>query len=145
MRLMSPEYVRPYLKAQKNDDRDAEAIAEAVIRPTMRFVDLKSDEQLDMQSLHWARDRLPHLAERLFLMSITAPQASMMSCNQIRAAQHGIRVSPDFRRLHCLVVGAARAASYRVSSSDAVALEFMAPSTKARLEAATSDAAWASA
>lgn len=42
VRLMSPEYVRPYIKAQKNDDRDAEDIAEAASRPTMRFVDLKS-------------------------------------------------------------------------------------------------------
>ena len=41
MRLMSPEYVRPYVKAQKNDDRDAEEIAEAATRPTMRFVELK--------------------------------------------------------------------------------------------------------
>ena len=45
VRLMSPEYVRPYVKSQKNDDRDAEAIAEAATRPTMRFVELKS--QLD--------------------------------------------------------------------------------------------------
>lgn len=37
IRLMSPGYVRPYVKAQKNDDRDAEAIAEAATRPTMRF------------------------------------------------------------------------------------------------------------
>ena len=58
VRLMSPEYVRPYVKAQKNDDRDAEAIAEAATRPTMRFVELKSAEQLDMQSLHRVRDRL---------------------------------------------------------------------------------------
>jgi transposase len=58
VRLMSPEYVRPYVKAQKNDDRDAEAIAEAATRPTMRFVELKSAEQLDMQTLHRARDRL---------------------------------------------------------------------------------------
>ena len=42
VRLMSPEYVRPYVKAQKNDDRDAEAIAEAATRPTMRFVALKT-------------------------------------------------------------------------------------------------------
>lgn len=42
VRLMSPEYVRPYVKAQKNDDRDAEAIAEASTRPTMRFVELKA-------------------------------------------------------------------------------------------------------
>jgi transposase len=55
---MSPEYVRPYVKAQKNDDRDAEAIAEAATRPTMRFVELKSEPQLDMQSVHRVRDRL---------------------------------------------------------------------------------------
>jgi transposase len=57
VRLMSPEYVRPYIKAQKNDDRDAEGIAEAVTRPTMRFVELKSQDQLDMQTLHRSRDR----------------------------------------------------------------------------------------
>lgn len=58
IRLMSPEYVRPYVKAQKNDDRDAEAIAEAASRPTMRFVELKSQDQLDLQSLHRVRSRL---------------------------------------------------------------------------------------
>ena len=58
VRLMSPEYVRPYVKAQKNDDRDAEAIAEAATRPTMRFVQLKSEEQLDTQTLHRVRDQL---------------------------------------------------------------------------------------
>ncbi len=58
IRLMSPEYVRPYVKAQKNDDRDAEAIAEAATRPTMRFVELKSEEQLDLQTLHRVRSRL---------------------------------------------------------------------------------------
>jgi len=67
IRLMSPEYVQPYVKAQKNDDRDAEAIAEAATRPTMRFVELKSEEQLDMQSLHRARDRL--VGERAALIN----------------------------------------------------------------------------
>ncbi len=67
VRLMSPEYVRPYVKAHKNDDRDAEAIAEAATRPTMRFVALKSEEQLDMQTLHRARDRL--VGERTALMN----------------------------------------------------------------------------
>src|SRR5579862_2538954 len=67
VRLMSPEYVRPYVKAQKNDDRDAEAIAEAATRPTMRFVTLKSEEQLDMQTLHRARDRA--VGERTSLMN----------------------------------------------------------------------------
>jgi transposase len=64
---MSPEYVRPYIKAQKNDDRDAEGIAEAVTRPTMRFVELKSRDQLDMQTLHRSRDRL--VGERTALIN----------------------------------------------------------------------------
>lgn len=67
VRLMSPEYVRPYVKAQKNDDRDAEAIAEAATRPTMRFVQLKSEEQLDIQTLHRVRDQL--VGERTSLMN----------------------------------------------------------------------------
>ncbi len=58
VKLMSPEYVRPYVKAQKNDDRDAEGTAEAASRPTMRFVELKSQEQLDLQALHRVRSRL---------------------------------------------------------------------------------------
>jgi len=67
IRLMSPEYVRPYVKAQKNDDRDAEGIAEAASRPTMRFVELKSQDQLDIQTLHRVRSRL--VAERRSLIN----------------------------------------------------------------------------
>jgi len=67
VRLMSPEDVRPYVKAQKNDNRDAEAIAEAATRPTMRFVALKAQEQLDMQTLHRVRDQL--VGERTSLMN----------------------------------------------------------------------------
>jgi transposase len=87
VRLMSPEYVRPYVKSQKNDDRDAEAIAEASTRPTMRFVELKSEEQLDMQTLHRARDRL--VGERTALI------------NQLRAIllERGITVAQGRRRL----------------------------------------------
>jgi transposase len=85
VRLMSPEYVRPYVKAQKNDDRDAEGIAEAVTRPTMRFVELKSQEQLDMQTLPRSRDRL--VGERTALI------------NQLRAIllERGI-VAPQGKR-----------------------------------------------
>ena len=87
VRLMSPEYVQPYVKAQKNDERDAEAIAEAATRPTMRFVELKSETQLDMQSLHRARSRL--VGERTALI------------NQLRAAllERGITVPQGRRRL----------------------------------------------
>ncbi|QOG23424.1 MULTISPECIES: IS110 family transposase [Bradyrhizobium] len=57
-RLMPAKYVRPYSKGQKNDFRDAEAIAEAVQRPTMKFVATKTADQLDLQALHRVRDRL---------------------------------------------------------------------------------------
>jgi transposase len=85
VRLMSPEYVRPYVKAQKNDDRDAEGIAEAATRPTMRFVEMKTEAQLDMQTLHRSRDRL--VGERTALI------------NQLRAIlmERGI-VAPQGKR-----------------------------------------------
>jgi len=67
IRLMPPEYVRPYVKANKNDDHDAEAIAEAATRPTMRFVPVKSEAQSDIQALHRARSRL--VAERTALIN----------------------------------------------------------------------------
>lgn len=57
-RAMPPHYVKPFVKANKNDYRDAEANAEAVQRPTMRFVPLKSEAQLDLQSIHRVRQRL---------------------------------------------------------------------------------------
>src|ERR1700682_172736 len=52
VRLMPAQYVKPYVKTNKSDYIDAEAIAEAVERPKMRFVPIKSDDQLDLQSLH---------------------------------------------------------------------------------------------
>src|SRR5437773_398543 len=57
-RLMPAKYVRPYAKGQKNDFNDAEAIVEAVQRPTMKFVATKTADQLDLQALHRVRERL---------------------------------------------------------------------------------------
>src|ERR1700751_3536794 len=57
VRLMPAQYVKAFVKTNKNDFIDAEAIAEAVTRPSMRFVPIKTDEQLDMQSLHRVRER----------------------------------------------------------------------------------------
>ena len=57
-RLMPAKYVRPYSKGQKNDFREAEAIAEAVQRSTMKFVATKTADQLDLQALHRVRERL---------------------------------------------------------------------------------------
>jgi transposase len=58
VRLMSPKYVKPYVKTNKNDGRDAEAICEAVSRPTMRFVPIKTVDQTDLQALHRSRSLL---------------------------------------------------------------------------------------
>jgi transposase len=93
VRLMSPEYVRPYVKAQKNDDRDAEGVAEAATRPTMRFVELKSQERLDMQTLHRSRDRL--VGERTALI------------DQLRAIllERGIVAPQGKRKLEQFLVG----------------------------------------
>jgi transposase len=58
VRLIPPQYVKPFVKSHKNDLLDAEAIGEAVQRPTMRFVPLKTMEQLDLQAIHRLRTRL---------------------------------------------------------------------------------------
>lgn len=60
VRLISPQFVRPYVKTNKNDGNDAEAICEAITRPTMRFVAMKSVEHQDIQMLHRIHERLVH-------------------------------------------------------------------------------------
>src|SRR5262249_3111084 len=86
-RLMPAKYVRPYSRGQKNDFRDAEAIAEAVQRPTMKFVATKTAEQLDLQALHRVRERL--VSQRTGII------------NQIRAflLERGIAVRQGWRFL----------------------------------------------
>jgi transposase len=87
VRLMSPRFVRPYVKSNKNDARDAEAICEAVGRPSMRFVAVKSVAQQDMLALHRVRSLL--IRERTALM------------NQMRGllAEFGIVVAQGSARL----------------------------------------------
>jgi transposase len=67
VRLMSPQFVKPYRKSDKKDRNDAEAICEAVRRPSMRFVAVKSVEQQDMQSAHRVREGL--MSERTALIN----------------------------------------------------------------------------
>jgi len=58
VKLIAPQYVKPFVKGNKNDYNDAEAIAEAAQRPTMRFVPIKSIEQQDVQNFHRQRERI---------------------------------------------------------------------------------------
>src|SRR5438067_10958712 len=92
-RLMPARYVRPYSKGQKNDFRDAEAIAVAVQRPTMKFVATKTADQLDLQALHRVRDRL--VGQRTGVI------------NQIRAflLERGIAVRQGLRSLRSELPG----------------------------------------
>jgi transposase len=78
VKLMAPQFVKPYVKTNKNDAADAEAICEAVSRPNMRFVPMKSSEQLAVLALHRARQG--------FVKARTA------QANQLRGllAEHGI-------------------------------------------------------
>jgi Transposase/Transposase IS116/IS110/IS902 family len=90
---MPAKYVRPYSKGQKNDYRDAEAIAEAVQRPTMKFVATKTADQLDLQALHLVRERL--VSQRTSII------------NQIRAflLERGIAVRQGLRFLRAELPG----------------------------------------
>jgi len=87
VKLVPGQFVKPFLKGQKNDFRDAEAVAEAVQRPTMRFVPTKSVDQLDLQALHRVRSRL--VSQRTAIV------------NQIRAflLERGIAVRQGLRFL----------------------------------------------
>lgn len=87
VRLISPQFVTPYVKSNKNDRNDAEAICEAISRPSMRFVPPKSSEQLEIQAVHRIRQRLVSGRTRLV--------------NQIRGllAEHGVVVARDISRI----------------------------------------------
>ncbi len=78
VKLIAPQFVKPYVKSNKNDARDAEAIGEAVARPNMRFVPVKTVDQQDIQAIHRIRER--RVKERTALL------------NQIRGllAEHGV-------------------------------------------------------
>ncbi len=58
VKLIAPQFVKPYVKSNKNDHNDAEAICEAMSRPTMRFVEVKSIEQQHIQAVHRVRPEL---------------------------------------------------------------------------------------
>lgn len=80
VRLIAPQFVKPFVLGNKNDKNDARAIAEAAVRPSMHFVAVKSAEQLDLQAMHRVRQR--------YVRSRTA------LCNEIRGLlfEHGITI-----------------------------------------------------
>ena len=105
VRLIPAQYVKPYVKTNKSDYIDAEAIAEAVGRPTMRFVPIKSDDQLDLQSLHRVRER--------WVMRRTAV------INQIRGLllERGITVRKGRRHIEAALPGILEDADVKLSGA----------------------------
>src|SRR6202142_986457 len=105
VRLMPAQYVKPYVKTNKSDYIDAEAIAEAVERPKMRFVPIKSDDQLDLQSLHRVRER--------WVMRRTAV------INQIRGLllERGIPLRQGRRHIDAALPGILEDASAKLSGA----------------------------
>jgi transposase len=91
VKLLPAQYVKPFVKSQKNDFNDALAIAEAVTMPTMRFVPIRSEEQMDVQALHRARERL--VRQRLAMT------------NQIRGLllDRGIEIAQGFYALRTVL------------------------------------------
>jgi transposase len=105
VRLIPAQYVKPYVKTNKSDFIDAEAISEAVARPTMRFVPIKTDDQLDLQSLHRVRER--------WVMRRTAV------INQIRGLllERGITVRKGRCHLGAVLPGILEDATTKLSSA----------------------------
>jgi transposase len=104
VKLMSPQFVKPYRKGNKNDPNDAEAICEAVTRPSMRFVPIKSGAQQEIQALHRVREQL--LKSRTALV------------NQVRGllGEHGIVAPRGIAHLRRLLIElVAEPAGHRLS------------------------------
>src|SRR6476661_6030846 len=91
VRLMPPQFVKPYVKSQKNDAADAEAICEAVQRPTMRFVPVKSAEQQAALLLHRTRDLL------------VRQRSSLISAIRAHFAEFGVVTGQRMRNIERLL------------------------------------------
>src|ERR1700724_648976 len=91
VRLMPPQFVKPYVKSQKNDSADAEAIAEAVQRPTMRFLPIKTADQQAVLMLHRTRDLL------------IRQRSSLISAIRAHFAEFGIVVGQGIRNIERLL------------------------------------------
>ena len=103
VKLISPQFFRPYVKGNKNDYNDAEAICEAISRPNMRFVTIKSIEQQDIQSLHRVRE--------------SAKKQRTAAANQIRGllAERGIVLATGINQLRTKLMTVLDQASERIT------------------------------
>lgn len=102
VRLIPPQYVRPFLKTNKHDAADAEAIAEALVRPTMRFAPIKSADQQAVLMLHRSRELL--VKQRTMLINAVRGHCSELGMTASQGASRvndllGMLKNPDDPRL----------------------------------------------
>jgi transposase len=126
IRLMPPSYVKPYVKRQKNDAADAEAICEAVTRPTMRFVEVKSPEQQSVMVLH--RVRMMLMRQRIQLSNairghmaefgLVAPIGREGLQSLVRLVEEDPRVPEEARVCLMLLAGQLRLVNEQVLETD---------------------------
>ena len=110
VKLMPPAYVKPYVKRGKTDAADAEAIAEAVRRPTMRFVAIKTPEQQSVVALHRTRNLL--IGQRTQLINMVRSQLAEYGIALAKGIHHALRlidelvegVVPDIPALACKII-----------------------------------------
>ncbi len=128
VKLISPQFVKPFVKGNKTDGNDAEAICEALQRPTMRFVPIKSVEQQDIQSMHRIRSRLVNertglvcqirgiLAERgiVFAQAITRVRREV----PVILADQASDITPIMRALLLELMDEMRAIDVRIGFMD---------------------------
>jgi transposase len=93
VKAMAPQHVKAYVKSQKNDKRDAEAICEAVSRPTMRFVEIKTVDQQDMQAIHRVRERMLKARTALTneVRGLLSEYGIIISKNGLSASRRGMQ------------------------------------------------------
>jgi transposase len=126
IRLMPPSYVKPYVKRQKNDAADAEAICEAVTRPTMRFVEVKSPEQQSVMVLH--RVRMMLMRQRIQLSNairghmaefgLVAPIGREGLQSLVRLVEEDPRIPEEARVCLMLLAGQLRLVNEQVLETD---------------------------
>ena len=123
--LINPWFVKPFVKGSKNDAADAEAIYEAALRPTMRFV-VKSTEQQDLQSLHRARERvvcartalINHMRGLLGEYGVILPQGAWRFLKQAQEAIAAADLSDLARGLFVDLFDELRALDVRLDKLD---------------------------
>ena len=127
-RLISPQFVKPYVKSNKNDHNDAEAICEAASRPTMRFVTVKTTEQQNIQALHRTRELLikhrtglcNHARGIIFEYGIIIPQGRTHIINALKelTSDDVNQLSPDLRALLQILNESLQAVHARIVALD---------------------------